>query len=579
MYTPPTLESSSINTQLLAGLLALKQGDFSFRLPPDLVGLDGKIADTFNEVIAMNERLARELDRISRVGGTEGRLAERASLGEVDGAWHSAVSCINALLSDLVHPTSETARVIGAVAKGDLSQTMALEIEGRPLRGEFRRTAVTINAMVDQLGSFASEVTRVAREVGTDGKLGGQAVVEGVAGTWKDLTDNVNLMAGNLTAQVRNIAEVTTAVANGDLKKKIAVDVKGEFLELKDTINTMVDQLRSFASEVTRVAREVGTEGKLGGQARVEGVSGTWKDLTDNVNSMAGNLTSQVRNIAAVTTAVARGDLSKKITVDVQGEILELKNTVNTMVDQLSSFAAEVTRVAREVGTEGKLGGQAQVEGVSGTWKDLTDSVNSMASNLTSQVRNIAAVTTAVAKGDLSKKITVDVQGEMLELKNTVNTMADQLSSFAAEVTRVAREVGTDGELGGQADVKGVAGTWKDLTDNVNLMASNLTVQLRDVSKVATAIAYGDLTQKVTVEVRGEILQIKNVINRIVDKLSSFGAEVTRVAREVGTEGKLGGQAEVKGVAGTWKDLTSWEERRAGKVTPALRSSPAAPTH
>ncbi len=435
------------------------------------------------------------------------------------------------------------ARVIGAVAKGDLSQTMALETEGRPLEGEFRRTAITVNTMVDQLGSFASEVTRVAREVGTEGKLAGQAQVRGVAGTWKDLTDNVNLMAGNLTAQVRNIAEVTTAVANGDLTKKIAVDVKGEFLELKNTINTMVDQLRSFASEVTRVAREVGTEGKLGGQARVEGVSGTWKDLTDSVNSMAGNLTSQVRNIAAVTTAVARGDLSKQITVDVQGEMLELKNTVNTMVDQLSSFAAEVTRVAREVGSEGKLGGQARVEGVSGTWKDLTDSVNSMAGNLTSQVRNIAAVTTAVAGGDLTKKITVDVQGEILELKNTVNTMVDQLSSFAAEVTRVAREVGTEGKLGGQAEVPGVDGTWKDLTDNVNLMASNLTVQLRDVSKVATAIATGDLTQKVTVDVRGEILQIKNVINTMVDQLRSFAAEVTRVAREVGTEGKLGGQA------------------------------------
>ncbi len=355
---------------------------------------------------------------------------------------------------------------------------------------------------------------------------------------------------------MRNIAEVTTAVANGDLAKKIAVDVKGEFLELKNTVNTMVDQLRSFAAEVTRVAREVGTEGKLGGQARVEGVSGTWKDLTDSVNSMAGNLTGQVRNIAAVTTAVARGDLTKKITVDVQGEILELKNTINTMVDQLSSFAAEVTRVAREVGSEGKLGGQASVPGVAGTWKDLTDNVNFMAGNLTSQVRNIAAVTTAVARGDLTKKITVDVQGEILELKNTVNTMVDQLSSFAAEVTRVAREVGTDGELGGQAVVPDVAGTWKDLTDNVNLMAGNLTVQLRDVSKVATAIANGDLTQKVTVDVRGEILQIKNVINTMVDQLRSFAAEVTRVAREVGTEGKLGGQAAVPGVSGTWKDLT-----------------------
>ena len=392
--------------------------------------------------------------------------------------------------------------------------------------------------MVEQLASFASEVTRVAREVGTEGKLGGQADVRGVAGTWKDLTDSVNSMAGNLTAQVRNIATVTTAVANGDLSKKITVDVKGEILELKNTINTMVDQLRSFASEVTRVAREVGTEGKLGGQADVKGVAGTWKDLTDSVNSMAGNLTSQVRNIAAVTTAVANGDLSKKITVDVKGEILELKNTINTMVDQLNSFASEVTRVAREVGTEGKLGGQADVRGVAGTWKDLTDSVNSMAGNLTAQVRNIAAVTTAVARGDLDKKITVDVKGEILELKNTINTMVDQLSSFASEVTRVAREVGTEGKLGGQAEVGGLAGVWKDLTDNYNSMGSNLTIQLRDVSKVATAIANGDLTQKITVEARGEILQIKNVINTMVDQLSSFASEVTRVAREVGTDGK-----------------------------------------
>ncbi len=566
-------EASAIDTNvLLAALVALKRGDCSVRLPMHWTGVAGKVADTFNEVVELNERMARELDRLSRVVGKEGKLMQRADLGDVSGSWRDSVNCVNALIDDLVHPTSETARVIGAVAQGDLSQTMALEVDDRPLQGEFLRTAKTINKMVDQLSSFASEVTRVAREVGTEGKLGGQAKVKGVAGTWKDLTDSVNSMAGNLTAQVRNIAEVTTAVANGDLSKKITVDVKGEFLELKNTINTMVDQLRSFASEVTRVAREVGTEGKLGGQARVEGVSGTWKDLTDSVNSMAGNLTAQVRNIAQVTTAVATGDLSKKITVDVKGEILELKNTINTMVDQLSSFAAEVTRVAREVGTEGRLGGQADVKGVAGTWKDLTDSVNFMASNLTSQVRNIADVTKAVANGDLSKKITVDVKGEILELKNTVNTMVDQLSSFASEVTRVAREVGTEGRLGGQADVKGVAGTWKDLTDSVNSMASNLTVQLRDVSKVATAIATGDLTQKITVDVRGEILQIKNVINTMVDQLSSFAAEVTRVAREVGTEGKLGGQAEVKGVSGTWKDLTDSVNSMAGNLTSQVRN-------
>src|SRR5437868_5214116 len=466
------------NGHLLRALMAFKRGDFSVRLPDDWTGVAGKIADTFNEVIAKNQRLTLELDGIGRAVGKKGRITQRASLGDVSNSWADAIRSVNGLIGDLVHPTSEMARVIGAVAKGDLSKTMATDIEGRPLEGEFLRTSKVVNTMVDQLGAFASEVTRVAREVGTEGKLGGQAKVKGVAGTWKDLTENVNLMAGNLTAQVRNIATVTTAVANGNLTKKITVDVKGEFIELKNTVNVMVDQLRSFASEVTRVAREVGSEGILGGQARVEGVSGTWKDLTDSVNFMARNLTGQVRNIAAVTTAVARGDLSKKITVDVKGEISELKNTINTMVDQLSSFAAEVTRVAREVGTEGSLGGQADVRGVAGTWKDLTDSVNSMASNLTAQVRNIADVTTAVARGDLTKKITVDVQGEILELKNTINTMVDQLSSFAAEVTRVAREVGTDGKLGGQARVRGVAGTWKDLTDSVNSMAANLTTQV-----------------------------------------------------------------------------------------------------
>ena len=558
-------------TTLLAALMAFKGGDFSIRLPIGLEGLDGKIADVFNDVIERNERMSKELERLSRVVGKEGKISQRAEMGEVTGAWKESVESVNALIGDLVHPTSETARVIGAVAKGDLSQTMALEIEGRPLAGEFLRTAKTVNTMVEQLGSFAAEVTRVAREVGTEGKLGGQAKVKGVAGTWKDLTDSVNSMAANLTSQVRNIATVTTAVANGDLSKKITVDVKGEILELKNTINTMVDQLNSFASEVTRVAREVGTEGKLGGQAEVQGVAGTWKDLTDSVNLMAGNLTGQVRNIAAVTTAVANGDLSKKITVDVKGEILELKNTINTMVAQLNNFASEVTRVAREVGTEGKLGGQAEVQGVAGTWKDLTDSVNSMAGNLTGQVRNIAAVTTAVARGDLSKKITVDVKGEILELKNTINTMVEQLGSFAAEVTRVAREVGTEGKLGGQAEVKGVAGTWKDLTDSVNSMAGNLTSQVRNIADVTKAVANGDLTKKITVDVKGEILELKSTVNIMVDQLSSFAAEVTRVAREVGTEGKLGGQAEVRGVAGVWKDLTDSVNLMAGNLTSQVR--------
>ncbi|MFY1832371.1 HAMP domain-containing protein, partial [Myxococcus fulvus] len=558
--------------QLLRVLTAVRKGDFSVRMPVDKVGNAGKVADSLNEIIELNERMAHEFERIGNVVGKEGRITQRAHVVSAVGSWADCVESVNTLVADLAQPTTEMGRVIGAVAKGDLSQTVALEVDGRPLKGEFFRTARLVNGMVEQLGAFASEVTRVAREVGTEGKLGGQARVKGVAGTWKDLTDNVNSMASNLTSQVRNIAEVTTAVAKGDLSKKITVDVRGEILELKNTINTMVDQLSSFASEVTRVAREVGTEGKLGGQAVVKGVGGTWKDLTDNVNSMASNLTSQVRNIAEVTTAVANGDLSKKITVDVRGEILELKNTINTMVDQLNSFASEVTRVAREVGTEGKLGGQAVVKGVAGTWKDLTDNVNSMASNLTSQVRNIAEVTTAVANGDLSKKITVDVQGEILELKNTINTMVDQLNSFASEVTRVAREVGTEGKLGGQAVVRGVGGTWKDLTDNVNSMASNLTAQVRNIADVTTAVAKGDLSKKITVDARGEVLELKNTINTMVDQLSSFASEVTRVAKEVGTEGKLGGQAVVRGVGGTWKDLTDNVNSMASNLTSQVRN-------
>ncbi len=563
---------------LLTTLMALKKGDFSVRMPDDWTGVSGKIADTLNDIIETKQKMVETVTEVSRVVGREGHLTQRADLPGVVGGWSTMISSVNTLIDDLVRPTTEMARVIGAVAKGDLSQTMALEVDGHPLKGQYLRAAMTANTMVEQLSSFSSEVTRVAREVGTEGKLGGQAQVKGVAGTWKDLTDSVNSMAGNLTSQVRNIAEVTTAVANGDLSKKITVDVRGEILQLKDTINVMVDQLRSFASEVTRVAREVGTEGKLGGQAYVPGVAGTWKDLTDNVNFMASNLTGQVRNIAAVTTAVANGDLSKKITVDVKGEILELKNTINVMVDQLSSFASEVTRVAREVGTEGKLGGQAVVKGVAGTWKDLTDSVNSMAGNLTGQVRNIADVTTAVANGDLSKKITVDVKGEILELKNTINVMVDQLNSFASEVTRVAREVGTEGKLGGQANVPGVAGTWKDLTDGVNSMAGNLTAQVRNIAEVTTAVANGDLSKKITVDVKGEIQELKNTINVMVDQLSSFASEVTRVAREVGTEGKLGGQAYVPGVGGTWKDLTDNVNFMASNLTGQVRNIAAVTT-
>jgi HAMP domain-containing protein/CheY-like chemotaxis protein/signal transduction histidine kinase len=557
---------------LLNTLVAFQKGDFSARLPVDQTGTTGKIADTINQIFEMNSRMRDELARLSKTVGKEGRISERAALSEARGDWTVCVNSLNELIGDLVRPSTEVARVIGAVAKGDLSQTMAVEVDDRPLKGEFLHTARIVNTMVDQLNSFANEVTRVAREVGTEGKLGGQADVQGVAGVWKDLTVSVNSMAGNLTSQVRNIADVTTAVARGDLSRKITVEVRGEILELKNTINTMVDQLSSFASEVTRVAKEVGTEGKLGGQADVKGVAGVWKDLTDSVNSMAGNLTDQVRNIAGVTTAVANGDLSRKITVDVRGEILELKDTINTMVDQLNAFASEVTRVAREVGTEGKLGGNADVKGVGGVWKDLTDSVNSMTGNLTAQVRNIAEVTTAVAKGDLSRKITVDVRGEILELKDTINTMVDQLSAFASEVTRMAKEVGTEGKLGGQADVKGVAGVWKDLTESVNSMAGNLTNQVRNIADVATAVARGDLSTRITVAARGEILELKNTINTMVDQLNSFASEVTRVAREVGTEGKLGGQADVQGVAGTWRDLTESVNSMASNLTNQVRN-------
>src|SRR6186713_240610 len=396
---------------------------------------------------------------------------------------------------------------------------MALEVDGRPLEGEFLRSAKLVNKMIDQLSVFTSEVTRVAREVGTEGKLGGQAQVRGVSGVWKELTESVNQMAGNLTAQVRSIADVTIAVANGDLSKKITVDVRGEILQLKEAINTMVDQLRGFAAEVTRVAREVGTDGKLGGQAVVPGVAGTWKDLTDSVNAMASNLTAQVRNIAGVTTAVARGDLSRKITVDVKGEILELKDTINTMVDQLNAFASEVSRVAREVGTDGKLGGQAAVPGVAGTWKDLTDNVNTMANNLTNQVRGIVKVVTAVADGELRQRLTVESKGEVAALADTINSMTTTLATFADQVTSVAREVGVEGRLGGQANVPGAAGTWRDLTANVNLLAANLTTQVRAIAEVATAVTKGDLTRSIQVEARGEVADLKDNINAMIGNL------------------------------------------------------------
>jgi HAMP domain-containing protein len=562
------ISTSDSNGQvILEGLVAIKNGDFSVRLPDNWSGLNGKIANTLNQIFEQLGAFTTEVTRVAREVGTEGKLGGQAHVKGVSGTWKDLTDNVNKMANNLTTQVRNIAEVTTAVAQGDLNKKITVDVKGEVL--ELKNT---INIMVDQLSAFSSEVTRVAREVGTEGKLGGQANVKGVSGTWKDLTDNVNNMANNLTTQVRNIAEVTTAVAQGDLKKKITVDVKGEVLELKNTINIMVDQLSAFSEEVTRVAREVGTEGKLGGQAKVKGVSGTWKDLTDNVNKMANNLTKQVRNIAEVTTAVAQGDLSKKITVDVKGEVFELKNTINIMVDQLSAFSKEVTRVAREVGTQGKLGGQAKVKGVSGTWKDLTDNVNNMANNLTTQVRNIAEVTTAVAQGDLKKKITVDVKGEVLELKNTINIMVDQLNAFSSEVTRVAREVGTEGKLGGQAAVEGVSGTWKELTDNVNNMANNLTTQVRNIAEVTTAVAKGDLNKKITVDVKGEVLELKNTINIMVDQLNAFSSEVTRVAKEVGTEGKLGGQAAVEGVSGTWKELTDNVNNMANNLTTQVRN-------
>ncbi|HZC51592.1 MAG TPA: HAMP domain-containing protein, partial [Mycobacterium sp.] len=567
----PRTDSVDDLRQIAAALSALIDGDFNVRLD-ERPGVLGSIAERVNSLAVLNERRTRELVRLSRVVGREGRMTERLDEIAAEGDWHTASAAVNTLIDELVRPTTEVARVIAAVAEGDLNQRMALDIAGQPVQGEFLRIGTTVNTMLDQLSSFVDEVTRVAREVGTEGKLGGQARVRGASGVWRDLTESVNSMAGNLTSQVRNIAQVTTAVAQGDLSQKITVDARGEILELKSTVNTMVDQLSSFAAEVTRVAREVGTDGRLGGQAQVRDVSGTWRDLTDSVNSMAGNLTSQVRNIAEVATAVARGDLSQKITVDAKGEVAALAETLNTMVDQLSAFADEVTRVAREVGTEGKLGGQADVPGVAGRWKDLTDSVNSMAGNLTSQVRNIAQIVTAVARGDLTQKITVDAKGEVAALAETINSLTDTLQLFAEQVTTVAREVGTEGKLGGQADVPGVAGTWKDLTQNVNGMAANLTAQVRDIAQVTTAVAQGDLSQKVSVDVMGETLELKSTINTMIDQLSSFADEVTRVSREVGTEGKLGGQAHVRDVSGTWKDLTDNVNFMAGNLTGQVRN-------
>ncbi|GJN76069.1 histidine kinase osmosensor [Purpureocillium lilacinum] len=432
----------------------------------------------------------------------------------------------------------EIGEIVTAVARGDL--TMKARMSTKELDPEITTFKRTINAMMDRLQTFASEVSRVAREVGTEGLLGGQARIGGVDGTWKELTDNVNVMAQNLTDQVREIASVTTAVAHGDLTKKIERPAKGEILQLQQTINTMVDQLRTFASEVTRVSRDVGTEGILGGQADVGGAQGMWNDLTVNVNAMANNLTTQVRDIIKVTTAVAKGDLTQKVQADCSGEIYELKSTINSMVDQLQQFAREVTKIAREVGTEGRLGGQATVHDVEGTWKDLTENVN--------------------------------VKGEFLELKNTINQMVDRLGTFAAEVSKVAREVGTDGTLGGQAQVANVEGRWKDLTENVNTMASNLTVQVRSISAVTQAIANGDMSQTIDVEASGEIQVLKETINNMVERLSSFCYEMQRVAKDVGLDGKMGAQADVAGLNGRWREITTDVNTMASNLTTQVRA-------
>ncbi|MFE7223364.1 HAMP domain-containing protein [Nocardioides sp. NPDC057577] len=561
----PTAEVARVVAAVSAGdltqTMAVRHGSRALKGDPLLV------AKSVNGLVTQLATITEEIARVTREVGTEGKLGGRARVRNASGTWRDLVDAVNTMSSKLTAQVRDIAEVTTAVANGDLSRTVTIEVSG-----EMAQLKDTVDRMVSQLSSFAAEVTRVAREVGTEGRLGGQADVRGVSGTWRDLTDSVNTMASNLTSQVRGISSVAKAVALGDLSQQITVTARGEVAELAETLNSMTATLQTFADEVTRVAREVGTEGILGGQAEVPGVAGRWKDLTDSVNSMASNLTNQVRDIAQVTTAVAGGDLSQKITVDVRGELAELKTTVNTMVDQLSAFADEVTRVAREVGTDGKLGGQAEVPGVGGRWKDLTDSVNSMATNLTNQVRNIAQVTTAVAGGDLSQKITVDVRGELAELKTTVNTMVDQLSSFADEVTRVAREVGGEGQLGGQAAVPGVSGTWRDLTDSVNFMAGTLTAQVRNIAQVTTAVARGDLSRQITVDARGEILELKSTINTMVDQLSSFAAEVTRVAREVGTEGRLGGQADVHDVSGTWKDLTDSVNSMASNLTSQVRN-------
>ncbi|KAG2144423.1 HAMP TYPE histidine kinase [Suillus bovinus] len=547
---------------------AVARGDLSQKITVPVQGVVMvQLKDVINTMVDKLGQFAKEVTRVSQEVGTEGKLGGQALVLDVEGTWRELTGVVNKLAANLTSQVRSIAKVTKAVAQGDLSKQIDVDA-----RGEILDLKNTVNGMVIQLRALAAEVTRVTLEVGSQGKLGGQAHVPDVQGVWFELVRNVNRMCSSLTDQVRSIANVTTAVARGDLTQKIEIQVEGEMSTLKGTVNSMVDQLSAFASEVTRVALEVGTQGILGGQARVEGVQGTWADLTRNVNKMASNLTDQVRSISEVTKAVALGDLSKVVNVDVQGEMLDLKMTVNSMVAQLSTLANEVTRVSLEVGTEGILGGQAYVPDVQGMWKVLTDNVNLMAMNLTNQVRSIAEVTKAVAGGDLTKKIEVDVRGEIKELKETVNGMTESLSLFADEVTRVAREVGTEGRLGGQARVTNVGGTWKDLTDNVNVMAANLTLQVRTIAVATTAVARGDLTQQITgVSVSGEMLSLVNTINDMIAQLAIFAKEVKKVAFEVGTEGKLGVQAEVGNVQGIWQEITMSVNTMAGNLTTQVR--------
>ncbi|KAF4582712.1 hypothetical protein EYR40_002636 [Pleurotus pulmonarius] len=547
---------------------AVARGDLSQKITVPVQGVVMvQLKDVINGMVDKLGQFAKEVTRVSQEVGTEGKLGGQALVLDVEGTWRELTGVVNKLAANLTSQVRSIATVTKAVALGDLSKQIDVDA-----RGEILDLKNTVNGMVIRLRALAAEVTRVTLEVGSQGKLGGQAHVPDVEGVWYELVRNVNRMCSSLTDQVRSIANVTTAVAKGDLTQKIEIQVEGEMSTLKGTVNSMVDQLSAFASEVTRVALEVGTQGILGGQAKVEGVQGTWADLTRNVNKMASNLTDQVRSISDVTKAVAAGDLSKFVEVDVQGEMLDLKQTVNQMVKQLSTLAREVTRVSLEVGTEGILGGQASVPEVKGMWKVLTSNVNLMAMNLTNQVRSIAEVTKAVAGGDLTKKIEVDVRGEILDLKETVNGMTESLSVFADEVTRVAREVGTEGKLGGQARVANVGGTWKDLTDNVNVMANNLTLQVRNIAVATTAVARGDLTQKITgVSVSGEMLNLVNTINDMIDQLAIFASEVKKVAREVGTEGKLGVQAEVGNVQGIWQEITLSVNTMASNLTTQVR--------